>query len=310
MYPLLLRTYNDTGEYAVPRIYRGEANGISGEEVFMLSCRDKSESTVKNGDFAGMGLIEALKNIGGDAVSPDGEFGVFIKLINTYERQAVKVYPDDEYAAAHGGKSKVSLIYIADCDPNAEMVYGLCRDVSPDELKTRVQNGSLSQICNFVNVEKGDVFFVPPGVIFSIGGGITALEISKNSDSEYIISDYGRLDGLGRPRPLQINNALDVIKPRKINIRYGNTGELTLYPFGTVRELGFCDLFKSKLITMDGSVGLYENEGLVSLITLSGELDMSYSSGTMHLKAGSSVLVPPDVKLKLAGRAEIVYTKI
>ena len=305
MYPLLLKTYTDEGEYAVPEMAGGTAR-----DVFMLSCRDKSESTVKNGDFAGLGLIETLKHIGADTFLKDGGFGVFIKLINTHERQAVKVYPNDEYAASHGGTGKTSLLYIADCAENAEMVYGLNRNVSPDELRSRINKGSLSQICNFVNVQKGDVFFIPPGVVFSVGAGITALEVSKNSDSEYLISDFGRLDDSGRPRPLQIGRALEVIKPKKINIRYGNTGEITLYPFGTIRELGFSDCFKSELITMNGNVGFYENENLISLITLSGEADMSYPTGTMRLKAGSSVLIPPGVKVKLSGKAEIVYTKI
>ena len=186
--------------------------GNSGE-VFVLSGRDESESIVKNGTFAGLGINEALSRLGGEEDTPDNNFPLYIKALNTVERLPVKVYPDDEYAALHGNKKgKISLIYIVDCKKGAEIVYGLSRNVSPDELKSRVKGGSLSAICNFVGVQKGDVFFVPPGVVFAIGGGISALEISTNSDSEYIISDYGRVDSYGKPRPLQIDRALDVMK--------------------------------------------------------------------------------------------------
>ncbi|MBR4909826.1 MAG: hypothetical protein IKZ47_00685, partial [Clostridia bacterium] len=99
-------------------------------------------------------------------------------------------------------------------------------------------------------------------------------------------------------------------KTRKNNLRYGDTGEMTLYPFGTVRELGVCDAFKAELITMDGSLGVYDDAAPVSLILTSGELDMSYPTGTMHLKAGNSVLIPPGIKVKLAGKAEVIHTRV
>lgn len=310
MYPFLLGTYNSLGEQIIPQTIVGGTSDAH-SEVFMLSGRDESESVVKNGTFAGLGINEALARLGGEEHTPDNNFPIYIKALNTIERLPVKVYPDDEYAALHGNKKgKISLIYIADCKKGAEIVYGLSRNVSPDELKSRVKGGSLSAICNFVGVQKGDVFFVPPGVVFCLGGGISALEISTNSDSEYIISDYGRVDIHGNPRPLQIDRALDVMKTRKNNLSYGNTGELTLYPFGTVRELGVCDVFKTDLITMDGNLGLYENENLISIVFISGEVDMSYPSGTMHLKTGDSVLIPKGVKVKLSGRAEIIHTKI
>ena len=308
MYPFLLRTYNSSNEPERP-VFAVDSDAPC-REVFMLSGRDIGESVIKNGEFAETGLNAAISKLNFTGGVNSGEFPVVIRLINTTERLPVTVYADDEYAALQGSKrGKTSVIYIADCKENAEMVYGLNRNISPEELRTRVHNGSLSAVCNFVSVQKGDVFFLPPGVVFSVGAGIVALEISVNSDSEYLISDYGRL-GDGKPRPLQTRNALDVMKTRKNTIRYGNTGELTLYPFGTVRELGFCDAFSAELITMDGNVGLYEDESPASLIVLSGQVDMSYPTGTMRLNAGDSVLIPDRVRAKISGRAEIVYTKI
>ena len=308
MYPLLLKTKTAQGECVKPEMTRAGKAGDS--EIYLLSGNGDGENIIKNGKFSGLTVSKTLKDLdmGFDMC---GGFPVVIKLINTDNRLPVKVYPDDEYASLHGADAgKVSLIYITDCDEGAEMVYGLSRNVSPDELKSRVQNATLSAVCNFVNVQKGDVFFIPPGVVFSIGGGISAVEISNNSDSEYIISDYGRLDSTGNPRPLQIDRALDVMKTRKINMRYGNTGDLTLYPFGTIRELGACDTFKTSLITMDGNIGFYEDDNLISVILTSGEVDMSYPSGTMHLRAGDSVLIPKKVRVRLSGRAEVIYTAI
>ncbi|MBO7519802.1 MAG: class I mannose-6-phosphate isomerase [Clostridia bacterium] len=307
MYPLLLKNY--TGAQA-PEI-SAQAADYADAQAFLLSGREDSESVVKNGAFSGLGLNEVLPKICKDRDFSLTGFPLTVKLINTRERLPVKVYPDDEYASSHGGNcGKISLLYIIDCKKDAETVYGLSRNVSPEELKTRVQNGSLSAICKFVNCKKGDVFFIPPGVVFAVGGGISALEISSNSDSEYIISDYGRIGADGKPRPLQINRALDVMKTRKNNLPYGQGGDMTLYPFGTVRELGSSDVFKTELITMDGNMGLYDEEKLISLVMLSGELIISYPSGNMSVRAGDSLLIPPKIRTKLSGRGEVIYTEI
>lgn len=306
MYPLLLNTYTASGECVRPATDRKAV--LKTPECFLLSGRDMGESVVKNGEFAGLGLNEVFTRLKIKFQKTGDSFPVTVKLLNTENRLPVKVYPDDEYAVLHGERAgKVSLLYIADCDEGAEVVYGLSRNVSPEELQNRVQNATLAAVCNFVNVQKGDVFFIPPGVVFSVGGGIVALEISTNSDAEYIISDYGKTSASSRPP--QINRALEVMKNRKINIRYGNVGDITLYPFGTIRELGFCELFRSELITMDGNIGFYEDENIISVILTSGEVDMSYPSGTMHLKAGDSVIIPYGVRARLSGKAEVVYTK-
>lgn len=307
MYPMLLASCTATGERT--KACFSVASGKEENEIFLLSGRDSSENTIKNGDFKGLGINEAISRV----MPGDNEpysFPIFIRLVNTDSRLPVTVYPGKEYATAHGkGEGKSSLIYIADCANGAEMVYGLSRNVSPEELRRRVENGSLSAVCNFVNVQKGDVFFIPEGIVFAIGGGICAVEISVNSDDEYLISDYGRLGDDGRPRPLQVNRALEVMKRKKIDVPYGNTGDMTLYPFGTVRELAEYESFSVKEINLDGNAGFYDEEKMISLVLISGEIDLSYSLGTMRLKSADSVLVPKGVKVRLSGRAKIIYTE-
>ena len=304
MYPIMLLCQTAEGE--APGYDFKWRSDVNEKEIFLLSGRDEGESVAKNGEFEGLGINEIIKRLGGENAET---LPVYIKLIKTKERMPVKVYPDDEYAAEHSSViGKTSLVYITDAAKGAEMVYGLSRSVSRDELNRRVTGGSLSQICNFVNVQKGDVFFIPPGVVFAIGGGISAIEISVNSDSEYIISDYGREYG-GSTRPLQVNRALDVMKPQKIDIAYGNIGDLTLFPFGTVRELCKTERFSVDALSVDGNVGIYEEEGFSSIVVTSGEADASYSTGTMRLKEGDSVLLPKGVKIRLSGRVEMLYTK-
>lgn len=304
MYPMLLLCHTAKGEISRTDFMFSEEKT---DGIFLLSGRDEGESVVKNGLFAGCGINEILARLSREETRD--RLPLCIKFINTSERMPVTVYPDSEYAKAHGdGLGKASLLYITDADKDAEMVYGLSRAVSAEELRRRVQTGSLSAVCNFVSVQKGDVFFIPPGVVFAIGSSIAAVQISTNSDSEYIISDYGRSYD-GSPRPLQADKALDVMSGKQIDIAYGNTGDITLFPFGTVRELCVTDDFSVDVLSVDGNVGFYEETQTVSMIVLSGEADVSYSLGTMHIKAGDSILLPPGVKVRLSGKTEIIYTK-
>lgn len=306
MYPMLLLCHDSEGEeQRVDFNFNPEVC----KNVFLLSGRDTGESSVKSGDFAGLGINEVLRRLGGEEEETRG-LPIYIRHINTSSRSPVKVYPGDEYAALHSdGKGKKSLFYIVDALEGAEMVYGLSRSVSPDELNRRATSGSLSAICNFVNVQKGDVFYVPEGVVFAVGGGISAVEVSINSDNEFVIADYRRTDESGSPRPVQLTRALEVMSHKKINIAYGNIGDLTLYPFGTVRELAKTEIFSVEEINVDGNMGVYEESDSVSLIVISGEADVSYSTGTIHLKAGNSVFIPKGIRIRLSGKAQFLYTR-
>ena len=80
MYPLLLSTYNGSGEPERP-LFQSTDEFYENSEIFMLSGRDIGESVIKNGDFEGLGLTEALARIGG--ANYGNGFQVFIKYINT-----------------------------------------------------------------------------------------------------------------------------------------------------------------------------------------------------------------------------------
>ena len=85
-------------------------------------------------------------------------------------------------------------------------------------------------------------------------------------------------------------------------------GDVTLYPFGTVRELAKCEYFTTELINLDGNVGIYDNDSFISLLVLDGEVAISYPGGMMRLKKGDSVFIPAGLKIRLTGAAEIIYT--
>ena len=316
MYPLLLKAPIKDYLWGGTRLideFGFKTDKEKAAEAWVLSCHKDGNSIVKNGEHAGKTLQEVLdvwgKEVLGAKAAGFTYFPILIKLIDAKDRLSVQVHPDDEYALAHEGEyGKTEMWYVVDCDEGAQLIYGFNQDISQGELLERINNNNLSPVCNYVPVKKGDVFFIEAGTMHAIGKGILIAEVQQNSNTTYRVSDYGRLGADGKPRQLHIKQAIEVTKTEVPAMPYGNVGDVTLYPFGTVRELAKCDYFTAELINLDGNVGVYDNESFISLLVTEGEVLLSYTGGMMSLKKGDSVFVPATLKVSLIGTAEIIYT--
>lgn len=316
MYPLLLKAPIKDYLWGGTRLideFGFKTDKEKAAEAWVLSCHKDGNSIVKNGEHAGKTLQEVLdvwgKEVLGAKAAGFTYFPILIKLIDAKDRLSVQVHPDDEYALAHEGEyGKTEMWYVVDCDEGAQLIYGFNQDISQGEFLERINNNNLSPVCNYVPVKKGDVFFIEAGTMHAIGKGILIAEVQQNSNTTYRVSDYGRLGADGKPRQLHIKQAVEVTKTEVPAMPYGNVGDVTLYPFGTVRELAKCDYFTAELINLDGNVGVYDNESFISLLVTEGEVLLSYTGGMMSLKKGDSVFVPATLKVSLIGTAEIIYT--
>ncbi len=318
MYPLLLKAPVKDYLWGGNRLkeeYGYESESDIAAEAWVLSCHKDGESVVRNGEFAGQTLSEVLEIWGEKAIGKKAAafpyFPILIKMIDAKDRLSVQVHPDDEYALANEGEfGKTEMWYVVDCEEDAQLIYGFNRHIDKGEFFSRINSNSLSEVCNYVPVKKGDIFFIEAGTLHAIGKGILIAEIQQNSNTTYRVSDYGRLGADGKPRALHVKQAVEVTKTDVPTLPYGNVGDVTLYPFGTVRELANCEFFTTQLIKMDGNLGAYENDSFLSLLILDGEVTVSYPSGTMRLKKGDSLFVPAKTRIKLSGQADIIYTHI
>jgi len=316
MYPLLLKApikdYLWGGRRLIEE-FGFETEKEKAAEAWMLSCHKDGNSVVRNGSLAGLSLQQAIETWGAEALGKKAAiftyFPILIKLIDAKDRLSVQVHPNDEYALANEGEyGKTEMWYVVDCDEDAKLIYGFNQDISQGEFLERINNNNLSPVCNYVPVKKGDVFFIEAGTMHAIGKGILIAEVQQNSNTTYRVSDYGRLGADGKPRQLHIKQAVEVTKTERPARPYGDVGDITLYPFGTVRELAKCEYFTTELINLDGNVGLYDNDSFISLLVLDGEVSLSYTGGMMKLKKGDSVFVPATLKTRLTGTAEIMYS--
>ena len=146
---------------------------------------------------------------------------LLLKLLFTSEPLSIQVHPDDTYARAMGmpnGKSEAW--YILSAQPDAQIGAGLKHQVTPQQLRASIQNGSIAELIHWRPVAKGDVIYIPAGTIHAIGAGIVLAEIQQRSDATFRLFDYGR------QRELHEDNGVAVAHPWPLRTS-GNPTPLT-----------------------------------------------------------------------------------
>ncbi len=318
MYPLLLKPEIKDyiwGGNLLKTDFCYETDKEIAAEAWVFSAHKDGPGVVTNGELTGKTLPEVLEIWGEKAIGKRAAefpyFPLLIKLIDANKTLSIQVHPDDKYALENEGEfGKTEMWYIVDCKDGAELIYGFNQDISKEEFETRIKDNTLTDVCNYVPVHKGDVFFISAGTLHAIGEGIVIAEVQQNSNSTYRVSDFGRLGADGKPRPLHIEKAIDVTKREIPKIPYGQVGEVTKVGNNSVRELASCDLFTAGVIDLKDSYEIKSNDGFMSLLILEGDAKITYENGSLDVKKGDSVFLPAGFDVTATGNAQILYSYV
>jgi mannose-6-phosphate isomerase len=171
-----------------------------------------------DGPFAGRRLADAWKEFpeewAGESAPRSAPFPLLVKFLFPEDKLSVQVHPDDDYARRHEappGVGKTEMWYAVTVRPPAEVLVNLKLEVQKEQFRRAIAEGTVEECLERTVLRAGDVVFVPAGTVHTIGPGVTLCEIQQNSDLTYRVFDYNRLDAEGKPRPLHIEKALDVI---------------------------------------------------------------------------------------------------
>ena len=286
-------------------------------ESWELSCHKDGLSVIDGGEYAGLTLQEYAdkmeKAVFGTHCEAFEEFPLLIKLIDAEQNLSVQVHPSNEYAlAVEGEYGKTEMWYVVDAKEGASLIYGLNRTVGKEEFAARIRDNTLLEICNFVPVKKGDVFFIEAGTLHAIGAGILIAEIQQNSNSTYRVYDYGRVGADGKPRQLHVEKALDVTRLAPAERVPGpasaprSEGDLTRTLLGT------CEYFTASLLELDGlAEDCVGTESFHSLLVLEGSGELCWSGGCLALQKGGSFFLPAGFgAYTLKGKLELVQSMV
>lgn len=273
----------------------GEVPGIG--ESWEVSGIEGSVSVVAEGDYAGQTLAQLVRCLGPRLVGEhvhalySDEFPLLVKFIDAHADLSVQVHPDDEAARRRGHRrGKTEMWYIMPSAADAKLYCGFNRDMTEQEYRRRVAEGTLCEALRQYGVAEGDAFFLPAGRVHAIGAGCVLAEVQQASDVTYRMYDYGRKDKDGRERQLHVDEAAEVTQ-------WNASGDERIRKApqaGRGVELAGCDYFCVVRYDVEGgTVSLTEAEAdsFVILIGVAGEGTVTAGGREEPLRCGETLLV-------------------
>lgn len=299
VYPLTFhpafKDYPWGGRKLATELGRDIPEGIVAES-WDIAAHPNGSSVVRDGEEAGRPLPALVKKWGLDLVGmrnvaalEQGKFPLLVKLLDANSWLSVQVHPADDYALEHEGEyGKTEMWVVLRAEPGAELIHGFRAGVDRETFAQAIEDETTAEWLHRLPVKEGDVIFVPAGTIHALGPGVMVAEIQQNSDTTYRIYDWGR------PRPLHIEQALDVLD-------FGNVEPEALTPEplesdGPTWELvGACAYFRTERLFMRaGERFTGECDGTTFEIwgALSGSATVRSEASDVALKAVDWVLLP------------------
>lgn len=283
-------------------------------ESWEVSGVKDNESIVANGQYEGMKLNDLVALLKGDLVGKENyerfgnEFPLLIKFIDASKQLSIQVHPNEEQAKAKGLKrGKTEMWYVMESAPDATLLSGLKRAITPEEYKAMVENDTITDALCEYRVGEGDVFYLPAGRIHSIGAGTFLAEIQETSDVTYRIYDFKRKDKDGNYRQLHTEAAAECID-YSVENDYRTKYEARK---NEGVELAQCTHFTTSVYDLDEPMLLdySELDSFVVLIALSGECTLSTGDAETQLRAGETVLLPATTQtLNVSGTVKFLET--
>ncbi len=319
LYPLLMQApVKDYiwGGTRLRDVYHKVSDADRLAESWELSCHPAGPSIIANGEAAGQSLEQYLEANGKELLGSKGanseKFPIMIKLIDAKDNLSVQVHPEDEYALKNEGEyGKTEMWYVIDAEPGAELLYGVEKEITRQELSDSLTNGTITDICHHAPVKKGDVFFIPAGTIHAIGKGILLAEVQQNSNITYRLFDYNRLGTDGKPRQLHVKQGSEVCNLKPLPLK-DEKEMVHLSPDCQAELLVGCQYFNTYSIELEGTAHLTAGaDSFHTFTVLEGDLQLTTGSTTLDLKAGQTVFLPATLgDYTISGHAHLIFTTL
>ena len=307
-------------------------------ESWELSAHPDGQSVIASGIFTGMYFGEFIEKYGHDVVgwksSSLDRFPVLIKFIDAKKDLSIQIHPDDDYALEIENEfGKNEMWYVVDCEPGDFLYCGLKKDSSKEEIRERIENNTITNIRNKIEVHKGDCVMVKAGTIHAIGAGILICEIQQNSNCTYRMYDYDRKDKFGNKRELHIDKAIDVVDVKKYKPFISDNKDVPegaevlvsckyfeCYKYVLGSDAAEADhasdiednCYNTENVRNIGKVNIsVDAMSFRSVIVIDGSGKIAVGNNTMDYKAGDSFFVTAGEKvINLEGTGTVIVTKV
>jgi len=298
LYPLtFIPVYKDYlwGGTRIPKLFqRSLPDGVYAES-WEISDHPDGMSIVQNGPLKGTFLSDLVRN------SPKALFGnrtypffpLLLKVIDASQNLSIQVHP------SVGNEAKTEAWMVLEAEPDAVIYAGFKESYSKKTIDAALGTKQILEMMQKIPVKKGDMIFIPGGRLHAIGKGCLILEIQQHSNTTYRVYDWDRTDATGKARPLHLDEARQVLL-------YNDTENPKRLPPSsspfTIEKRSFCE---------DGK-WLRERKHFEMIFCADGEGHLKWEEDSLHLKKGTSVLLPanlPSISAKIEKPLELfVFT--
>ncbi len=275
-------------------------------ESWELVDHGQDQSIVTAGPLSGTSLHQIVNQLGPALLgrhASEPQFPLLFKFLDAQRNLSVQVHPNDQQAAQltppDHGKTEAWIVLHA--EPESRIYAGLKPGVDRNRLQQAITNGTAENCLHVVQPNVGDCLLIPAGSVHAIGAGLVIAEIQQSSDTTYRLYDWNRIGPDGQPRPLHVQQALDVIDFDRgpIPVR---TPEST--GVGHVERLATCDKFLVDRWQFSSAKSLGGDNRCHLLVPLQGEVAVERDACPRPLRSGEVALLPAaagTVRLEPAG---------
>lgn len=289
--------------------YNIEGEGIIAE-AWVVSAHPDGLSVVESGEYQGLTLVEYIARKGKEVLGTKGQtyeqFPILVKLLDAEGELSVQVHPDDEYGLRHEGEyGKNEMWLILDSKPGSTIYHGVKEKITKEEFRTAIEDGTLLDKLNEVEVKPYDLYNIPAGTIHALRPGSVMAEIQQSSNSTYRIYDYDRVGADGKKRDLHIDKAVDV------SILEPNYEDNNLKWQNNEASLVQNEFFNNKIVRVTDTTQL--SAGPVSfqaIVVTDGQGTITCGNESIDIIKGNGLFVDANTEYQVNGQVELVLAEV
>lgn len=290
----ILRRYIWGGRRLGAELGKSIGDGEDYAESWEVCDHGDDQSRVSAGSLKGKTLGELVSERGEELLGvhhPQPRFPLLIKFLDAQKTLSVQVHPNDEQGAKLDppdyGKTEAWVVMGA--NDGAKIYSGLKRGFDREALAREISRGTCELGLNQFEPTPGDCVFIPAGTVHALGAGLLIYEIQQSSDTTFRLFDWNRVGTDGNPRPLHIEQALEVIDFERGPVEpvKPESGEKA-----GVEVLVRSDKFVLERWSIASERSLESNHRCHLVSVVEGELSVEGDESGAPLMRGSTILIP------------------
>lgn len=255
---------------------------------------------VAEGAWRGRTLDSLVEEFGAEFLGKRAEpkepsFPLLTKWLDCRDWLSVQVHPDDPLARELTGvpsqRGKSEAWYVAQTEPEAQLIHGLAPGVAPQALLS-VDGREMLPLLGYQSPPEGSLLYTGAGTVHALGPGFLIYEVQQSSDLTYRLYDWER----DRPiHPVESKRCL--LESLTPTARQDE---------GSLR----CPYFEI-LVRENAGVSEVDDQSFTVLAAVKGDWSLQGDFGRHQLLYGNSVLLPANLgPVALQGQGRMLEIRL